>query len=329
LFLLVILLYFALHVFESKNRKELLYRYTVTLAIGLGLSSFFWFPAAYDLRYTVFFKTQVSNWSSYFADFGLIGLSPVFIIFFTFVFLITGKIKKSKLTVLFLTIGLIAIFFSTSISASLWHVLPVSFIQFPFRLLSLAILCVSYLSAFVVSALSGKKKIMLVVIIFVLGAFSAASYLTVNKYQYFPDSFYSTNQDTTTVSNEYMPVWVKQIPVSMSGSKITVIKGQASIEDLFTNGNKATFSLSSSQSSTLLFNTIYFPGWKVFIDGNEVPLSLSNDRGLIQFDVNKGKHLININFSETPLRLFSDFLSIISLVALFGLVIKNRNFLKT
>jgi hypothetical protein len=126
-----------------------------------------------------------------------------------------------------------------------------------------------------------------------------------------------------------MPVWVKQIPLSMASGKITVIKGQVSIDDLFTNGNKATFFLSSSQSSTLLFNTVYFPGWKVFIDGNEAPFSFDNKEGLIQFDVNKGKHLININFSETPLRLFSDFLSIISLVVLFGLVIKNRNFLKT
>lgn len=330
LFLFVILLYFALNIFISKNRKELLYTYTITLAIGLGLSSFFWLPAAYDLRYTVFFKTQVSNWNSYFADFGLIGLSSLFIILLTFIFIITGKIqiRKHRLTVLFLTVGLIAIFFSSAMSVPFWNVLPVSFIQFPFRFLSIAIICVSFLAACVVSVLSGKKKILLAVIIFVLGAFSAIPYLNVSKYQNLPDSFYSTNQDTTTVSNEYMPVWVKKVPVSMASGKVTVIKGKVSVNNLFTNGNKATLSLYATQSSTLVFNTIYFPGWKVFVDGKETLVFFANEGGLIQFDINKGNHLININFSETPLRIFSDFLSIISLITLFGLTIKNRSFLK-
>ncbi|MCL5435088.1 MAG: 6-pyruvoyl-tetrahydropterin synthase-related protein [Patescibacteria group bacterium] len=330
LFLLMVVLYFALNIFISKNRKKLLYKYTVTLAIGLGLSSFFWFPAAYDLRYTVFFKTQVSNWNSYFTDFGLVGLSSIFIIFLTFIFMVTGRIqiKKNNPTVLFLVVGLAAIFFSSSLSASFWSILPVSFIQFPFRLLSVAIICISFLSAFVVSVLSGKKKIIMVIIIFALGVFSAAPYFTVSKYQYFPDSFYSTNQDTTTVKNEYMPVWVKKIPESMANGKVTVIKGHEAVDNLFTNGNKTNLSLYASEASIIQYNTIYFPGWKVLVDGKDTPISFDNDGGLIRFNVDKGKHAINIYFTETPLRIFSDFISIISFIALFGLVIKDRSLLR-
>jgi len=71
--------------------------------------------------------------------------------------------------------------------------------------------------------------------------------------------------------------------------------------------------INSSLRSRILENTLYFPGWNVLVDGSSVPLEFQDpaNRGLITFWVNPGKHKIIVEFTETKLRLFSDYLSLL------------------
>jgi len=39
--------------------------------------------------------------------------------------------------------------------------------------------------------------------------FQAAPYLKKIKYENFPDTYYSTNESTTNVKNEYLPKWAR------------------------------------------------------------------------------------------------------------------------
>ena len=66
-------------------------------------------------------------------------------------------------------------------------------------------------------------------------------------------------------------------------------------------------------------NTLYFPGWKVYIDGKEykgVQFHDPDHRGLMTFYVLEGQHAIDIKFEETKLRQTSNAVSIVS----FGLL---------
>ena len=62
--------------------------------------------------------------------------------------------------------------------------------------------------------------------------------------------------------------------------------------------------------------TFYFPGWKVAIDGKpiEVEFQDPNYRGIITFHVPEGKHLVEVNFQRTKLRIFADTITFLSFI---------------
>src|SRR3989344_1857634 len=203
--------------------KKINFRYQVlSMLLGLGLGAFFWIPAIYDLQYTVFNKTEVSNYKEYFINYSNVSLmGPIFFLaIFSGIF--TFFKKKTKLFTYF----------------------------FAFTIVSF---------------------------------YSAQNFFYPSTFQNYPDSFYSTNQATTTVKNEYMPKWVKEISASIYAEKLEVIDGDGKVQNLFNNGNKISFNIFSPTDNEIQINTVYFPGWKVKIDDREVPISYSNSIGLIMF----------------------------------------------
>ncbi len=294
--------------------------------LAFGLSAFFWLPALYDKQYTVFDKTAVSDFSGYFIT--LKDLNILGVVFFVVILgaLSVLYLRRNKEYLYFLLTTLFLTILVFPFSNILWKYFPlVSFIQFPFRLISYIILGASYLVASQINLLQGKVRIIFALIFLVITLFSAKDFIFPKTYQYYPDSFYSTNQDSTTVKNEYMPKWVNQTPNAQT-EKISVITGKESVQNLFSNGNKINFSLYSPQKSLLQFNTVYYPGWTVKVDNKIIEIDYKTN-GLIRFFVDKGPHNISIYFTETPLRLFSDIISLVSLIAFGILAIKNREML--
>ena len=74
-------------------------------------------------------------------------------------------------------------------------------------------------------------------------------------------------------------------------------------------------------------NTLYFPGWNVYVNGEPVDIEFQDqkNRGLITFFVDKGENFVNIEFKDTKLRKFSSIFSIISLflVIIFAIFYKR------
>ncbi len=326
LFLSLIIPYVLLKIFVAKDKGSIWRFYLAALSLGFGMSAFFWIPAIFDLQYTVFSKTEISSINSYFADFGLIGAASVLVTLFVVVFMCSGKIniKKHKLTILMLVFAIISIFLASQLSEALWKFLPSSFIQFPFRFLSLAIPSTAFLTALLISVLLRKKKVVMGVILLVLIFSSAAPYLTPKAYQDLPDSLYSTNQDTTTVKNEYMPKWVRQIPVTMSITKVQNIQGSESILLLQSTPNKILFETYLTQQRIIQINVIYFPGWQAFVNGKQTEILYNNPNGLINLRLEKGANNVRVIFRETPVRVFSDLVSLISIGSLFLIIFLRK-----
>ena len=283
----------------------------LTMLLGLGLSAFFSLPAIYDLRFTVFSQVSVSNFSDYFinqTNLSLLGLiSPAIIILSVLLF------KKNKNFLYFLLITLVSAFLTFDISSIFWKFLS-PLVQFPFRFLSVVMLGLAFLAAFNIEKLTGRVQKTALTIIILLIFISAKDFLYPSKLQNYPDSYYSTNQDTTTVKNEYMPKWVKNLPLSYS-SKVEVVEGSSKIENLKLSPNKIMFDAFSE--GKIQVNTVYFPGWKVFVNGEEAGVSYE-ENGLIMFDIQEKENKIEAKFAETNLRLFFDFISIISLILVVG-----------
>jgi uncharacterized membrane protein YfhO len=69
----------------------------------------------------------------------------------------------------------------------------------------------------------------------------------------------------------------------------------------------------------ILFHHYYFPGWKVYVDGKETPISYENDFGLMLFAVPPGEHRVLVMFGHTPPRFWGEFLSGMTVLIIFGL----------
>jgi len=347
LFLGLIIAYMGLDIYISKDQKELFKRFLLVMMFGLGISAFFWIPAFFELQYTVFSQTQVSEFNLYFANSDLIGLSTIFILILTAVFFIISRIeiKKHRLSLLLFIIGLVSVLFSSSLSTTLWNILPVSFIQFPFRFLSLTIVSTSFLAACIVSTSPKKLKIPIVILSLIVLTLSAKQLISPSEFFDKGEGFYSTNMDTTTVKNEYMPKWVKQKPIERFVEKVEIVEGVGKVENVSYNSKKIMFDVFSEQDMKVRINTIYYPGWNAIVypllchlfepesqsrrpeasaegshdndcEGKELTIDYANEKGLMELKLPKGENKVELKFSETPLRLFADFLTVFSFIAL-------------
>jgi hypothetical protein len=326
LFLPCVLLYAFLR--NKKSIKNNIISVAVLTVFGAGLAAFFWMPALLELQYTIFNQTKISEWQNYFAPFSRIGGLQLIIILFSVLLFVFKKwltAKKSfietklhKSLIIFFTIaGLLSVFFSSSFSSPLWYVLPVTFIQFPFRFLSLEVVAVAFLAAFILDAIQNKmfQRIYGAVIIIAL-AINAVPYLTHIPSFDKGEGFYTTNQSTTTTRDEYMPVWVKEKPFDRPAEKVQIINGEGSISNNIVTNKRIAFAVNAKTDVIVQINKIYWPGWNASIDGSNVSISHSNSKGLMTLPIAKGTHKITLLFQETPLRLFADIVSIISFISL-------------
>lgn len=290
----------------------------LSIILGLGLSAFFWVPAVFDLRYTVFYKTQISEWNNYFASLSMVGILPILVFMW---YLLKLRFVNNRTVKLMFFGGFTFLLLSIPISYFVWEFLPVSFVQFPFRFLSVVILATSFLVAFLLSEIKGRNKFLLGIMLLIVGFVFSFSYMKPQVFFDKGDSYYSTNEATTTVKNEYMPIWVKNNPPEHLQEKVKITNGE--LKNLEVKSNRISFTTTSTAPVLATINTVYFPGWSVTVDGIEVSIDYKS-KGFIQIDVPKGQREIVASFSETPVRTTSDIISVGSALILLAMVFKKR-----
>jgi hypothetical protein len=271
------------------SEKSLIRTVSFTI-ISLGISAFFWVPAMVELPLTVFSTTTISNFSEYLvSNLFLAGPFHIFIAIAALIYSIINR-KRSWVVYMMIFFLFISLFLAYPISQFLWtDTVLGKFIQFPFRFLSVSIVCFSYLGAFLFNSITSNKNIITFVSVVAIIAIVIPFLLKVEHIDK-PDDYYATNVDTTTVKNEYMPKWVNTFSDQLSQQKIERVN-----------------------ADTLQINTIYWPGHKVVVDGSEVPVDYNNEYGFMRIKTNSPPESVKVNFQETPLRIAADAVSILFL----------------
>ncbi len=301
-------------------------RTILSISLGLAMSSFFVVPAVFELAYTKFSSVSVSSPHEYFADINLIGYSSV--IAFALLALTLVKVKATKTlpnkSVLFLfgITFLISLFLSTQLSSMIWNTPISSVLQFPFRTLSFAIVSSSFIVAFAVSKWKGAIQIAVSFVLILVLGYSAISYILPRERVDFPDEYYSTNMDTTTVKDEYMPTWVKNKPLSMYKDKFELVSGNATIDIKNVNSRLAVAEIALSGPSVIRFNNIYYPGWEAYIGYNKIPITYDNELGVMDVSLAQSQGTLTFIFRETPLRLVSDLITLLAIIFSFFIAIR-------
>lgn len=321
LFFLPIVLIYAGFTKHGKGKTKGILTMLASIAIGIGLTSFFSLPALYELQFTKFSTVTISDPTNYFASADTLGISTIVATLTAcLVFIFYKKLHKNKkLFFVFAFFAISTIILASPVSKSIWENIPSSFVQFPFRLLSITIICVAYLSAFAVNLPQKAIQKVLCAALAISLLFSALRYAQPIKRTNFADEFYSTNQATTTVKNEYMSIWTEEEPVTSASNRVEVIEGDALYSNTKVSNNSISFNTVSQEQSTIQVNVMYWPGWQAKIDGKEVNIQYKTTNGIITIPVEKGMHQIEIIFKETNFRKVANALSIGSFIALIAL----------
>lgn len=336
MFLPIIVLYSAYLAFIQK-KKYLLYQYFLLLIIGFGVSSFFIVPAFFEGKYTL--RDIVTS-----GEFANRFVNPVSFLYGIWSYGITGqlstqiglvqialvalslfgirKIKKER----YLYIGLLLCFFfslflMTQFSYPIWKIVTVlQKFQFPFRFLSVTIFLTAVLSAFSLVFVPYKYRYYYLALILVGLLIVNTNYWHAKSYLQKPESFYTQIYNSTTDTGESSPIWSVRFMEKRAAEQVEVIEGHASIQSKERNSTHRIYNIFAHNRSRIRENTLYFPGWKVYVDGKEVEVQYQDpkNRGLITYYVSEGKHVIEIIFQETKLRQFANAFSILSILILIA-----------
>lgn len=300
---------------------------------GLTLSLFYWLPALYDLQFVKFSQTKISEISDHLVNFSRLiipswgfgnlpsgenGFSPqigiVAIALFISAIIFRLFDKKKNLIIDFsLILFLLSAFLMLGFSLFFWSIVPLTdLIQFPWRLLAVIVFASPILAAYVID--KSDQRLITATIIILAAVISTAVYTKPKTFVEREEPFYSTNEDTTTVRDEYMPIWVKEKPHGRANEKLEIVSGNARIvKQTIKTANYKTI-IESESESEILVNSVYFPGWQVKIGNKIQEINFENTNGLITFSLPKGRHEVIIKYGKTPVHLASEIISLFSLV---------------
>ena len=265
---------------------------------------------------------------------------------------IAGLRKKEECQrthILFFAFVLVAsVFMMLPQSVALWERLPpLAYLQFPFRWLGPASFAVAVLGGASVSVLPHSDSLasprLLVSAVLSLLLVLAALPMLYPGYQHLlpPNPSLAEMMDMerrmggvgTTATGEYLPIWVEWVPpesllepMYRAGLPLkrldtsTWPQGASVLEEEYTpTAGRLTVQL--TKVLRVFFDIHYFPGWRAYIDGEEVTIEPTQGQGRISFVIPAGEHVIRLQFEELPLRMVADVISAISLLVLLGIVV--------
>lgn len=237
-------------------------------------------------------------------------------------------------------------------SVALWDRLPpLAYLQFPFRWLGPASFAVAVLAGASVSALSHSDS--LISPRFLVSAVLLTSLVLVALPMLYPGYQHSLPANPslaemmdlerrmgavgTTATGEYLPIWVEWVPpesllepMYRAGLPLkrldtsTWPEGSTVLEEEYTpTSGRLTVQL--TKMLRVFFDIHYFPGWRAYIDGEEVPIEPTQGQGRITFIIPVGKHVIRLQFEELPLRMAADAISVLSLLILLVIAVYWAN----
>ena len=350
LFMPIFIVFSLIQIILKKRRA--IKPFVISIVLSFGLSAFFWVPAIFEKSNILLSQIPIADRSLYFATlkqfifpkwgYGVptdpagfsyqLGLAHLAAFAFAILSLLFSLIKNKrylkehfmKITSILTIITVFFVFLLFKPSDFLWRNIPfLSEINYPWITLGILGFLVSLLAGSLFKHTLGKYVAVSLVIISV---FTVLPYAKPEYYFNKGDDYYLTNDATTTSSNELMPLWVKKFTFQRPAKKVEIAEGAGTVSNTSYNSKKIIFDVLAKENTKIRINTIYYPGWKAYIDNKEVQIFYENEYGAIDILIPSGKHLVKANFTETPLRLISDIISVSSFFVLLLFIIKRNKY---
>ena len=254
----------------------------------------------------------------------------------TLMAVVLARRQSGRGTILFflgLTLGIILAMLPVSLPV--WRLLSsvAALVQFPWRLLALTAFTLSVLAGAVVQGAEGEGEgasatnpglyVLLLAIILASFGYTLPEYTELSprlETPAAPIDFELAYPDMVSMVayTQEQPHSTPLVAQYLAGEplmKAHALTEGAMVEMVRHGGGSEEIIVGSSQGATIQFYTYYFPGWRGYVDGQEVPIRPEAPYGLITLDVPAGEHQVKIRFGDTPIRVVGKVISLLS----FGL----------
>jgi hypothetical protein len=246
---------------------------------------------------------------------------------------------------------LLLVFLMLPAAAPLWEVLPIAaLVQFPWRLLALTSVTLSVLSGLALARTqapatshrpvtnapspTSDAPVLILALVAVLASFP----YTLPQYTPTPASAEGPLL-TIEFEREYddmigMTAWTQELPPDSplveqyraGGPLVTAeaLAAGASVEMIRAGGASDELRVRSPEGTPLRFYTYYFPGWRVYVNGERLPdeaLRPEGVYGLLTIDIPAGDHHVLLRWGDTPVRLLGKTLTLACLILALALLL--------
>ncbi len=227
-------------------------------------------------------------------------------------------------------------------AAPLWEALPLAaFVQFPWRLLGLAACTMSFVSGSAVQAFSAELSsedahsqpilgILVLVVVLASHRYALPEYTAPSPRSEQPVAIIDF-ESIHPPDRVGMTAWVTEQPHDtplldqyLAGQpliKASALAAGATVEMLRHEAALEEIRVDSSAGTEVQFYTYYYPGWRGYVDGQEVEIAPKGPHGLITLWVPAGDHQVVIRFTDTPVRVAGALVSVVSLVLAVGILV--------
>lgn len=228
-------------------------------------------------------------------------------------------------SLLFLAIFSLSIFLMTEKSVPIWNWWKnVINIDMPWRFLLMTTFSASALAGIVIKdlALQGKARPLLTIVLIGLAIYANRNHLRVNEYLNYPDSKLAEYRGTSNSDNEYRPKWDDGRIANIVKPEALISQGSGELTVIRSKSNLLELAVRASEDIRVDINTLYFPGWKIFVDGRDSYFKYAGEKGIMRVDLTEGYHLVEAKFSEPPMATIGDLISVISFIILIIIIKK-------
>jgi uncharacterized membrane protein len=333
---------YLIYGFLTEHKKVDMATTILALFLGLGLSSVYLMPAAFEQKFVhIDYVTKCivgdyrKNFLSVFDMMHLHGFQlwmriytiMELLLFLLFVLFLqgtrrdmTGVREKNFFVLLFMT----SLFLTTPLSRPVWAMIPgLPMIQFPWRWLSMVEVSLAFLIGAVFSAgerpgirspVRIERMTVYLLLVFVIAAINIIISISL-----LPSTYY----DKIINLREYTPIWVtdrEKVLSDVRPVKVVAVAGTAAYSVTSWESEGRKISVDAATLATLRIATFYFPGWKARLDHRAVPIRVEKGTGAMLLDVPEGRHVVHLRFGDTLMRRCAAIGSLVSLFLLGAIV---------
>ena len=250
-------------------------------------------------------------------------------------------------TVFFGVMGAVIVGLMLPASSGLWAVIsPLAFLQFPWRLLGPAAFCLAVLAGMNACWLERLPKgvgnvLASLIVVFIIALASPLLYIpewthaTIDTWvAAYQEAEVRGLQRATTFSNEYLPKSVFVEPAAnarlmadyadgypINKAHLEMLPAGVTVTPVNHTPQEDIWAVNAPGDFTFEVLTYYWLGWAAEVDGHSVPITPSDQNGLITLPVPAGTHTVRVYLGSTTARDAGNAISLLSVVALVTIAV--------